>query len=75
MKRKIIIVFLSCFIVLSVILSACEPVIPHSIDERKDCLSCHNLTGIKPYPNWHFKREYKNDVCTNCHELKINSEK
>jgi len=71
MKKNIALLLLSSLIGLTVILSACEPAIPHSIERRKDCISCHALDGIRPYPKWHAKRGFGNEVCLNCHELKI----
>ncbi|MFH1032538.1 MAG: hypothetical protein V1767_08270 [Chloroflexota bacterium] len=40
--------------------------IPHTIVGRSDCLSCHNLGGIKPFPANHAGRT--NAQCTICHK-------
>jgi hypothetical protein len=41
------------------------PVIPHPVIGYLDCLSCHNLEGIVPFPPDHVG--YANAVCTGCH--------
>ncbi len=42
------------------------PVIPHNIEGRENCLSCHGESGTKPYPTDHAGRT--NDTCTICHQ-------
>lgn len=58
-----------------VAVTACapEPPIPHSIEGRADCISCHGQNGVKPYPQWHAKRDFGNNKCTNCHQLKLDT--
>ncbi len=56
-------------LVVSLALSACGPAVPHSLEGRSDCLSCHGQNGVKPYPEWHAERGLGNDVCVKCHEL------
>jgi len=70
MKKRLTLLYLSCLVSFILILSACEPAIPHTLDGRKDCNKCHNLNSDKPYPNWHAKRGLGNDDCTNCHDVK-----
>jgi hypothetical protein len=55
---------------LAVILSACAPSIPHSVQAQKECTTCHGTTGTKPYPAWHATRGYSNNDCSSCHDLK-----
>jgi hypothetical protein len=43
-----------------------RPRIPHTLDGRDDCLVCHNLDGIKPFPADHEGREL--DKCQVCHK-------
>lgn len=43
------------------------PRIPHTLDKRDDCLMCHSLDGIKPFPEEdHTDREV--DTCQLCHK-------
>lgn len=57
------------------VMIACTPAIPHSIDGRDDCISCHGQNKVKPFPQWHAKRNLGNDNCKNCHDVKINNHK
>ncbi len=41
------------------------PIIPHPVIGYLDCLSCHNLDRIVPFPPDHVG--YSNAVCTGCH--------
>jgi mono/diheme cytochrome c family protein len=43
------------------------PPIPHSLEGREDCLVCHGLNGIKPFPADHARRTPV--MCPACHEL------
>jgi nitrate/TMAO reductase-like tetraheme cytochrome c subunit len=43
------------------------PPIPHSLEGREDCLVCHGLDGIKPFPADHARRTPV--MCPACHEL------
>ena len=51
-------------------LSACSSAqaIPHSLEGRSDCLSCHATGTANPYPDGHAKKAYNNDRCTKCHK-------
>lgn len=44
------------------------PEIPHPLEDRQDCLACHNTGGLKPFPADHAGRN--NDFCQNCHKPK-----
>lgn len=39
--------------------------IPHTLAGRTDCLQCHGVSGIEPYPKDHSGRT--NDACLSCH--------
>lgn len=44
------------------------PVIPHEIEDRENCLSCHDVVdGLVPAPESH--KDYENDVCQTCHQV------
>jgi hypothetical protein len=45
------------------------PGIPHTVNGRGDCLSCHGQNAVKPYPDWHDKDGYDNSDCTSCHHV------
>jgi hypothetical protein len=40
--------------------------ISHPLEGREDCLFCHTLDGIIPFPATHEGRDV--EKCTNCHE-------
>ncbi len=42
------------------------PAIPHPLEGRDDCLSCHGPSGVKPTPSDHKGRT--NGVCRDCHQ-------
>lgn len=42
------------------------PTIPHTLEDRDDCLMCHSEGGIKPYPSNHTGRPA--DICQTCHQ-------
>ncbi|MFH1003469.1 MAG: c-type cytochrome [Chloroflexota bacterium] len=42
------------------------PAIPHSLEGRDNCLSCHGPNGIVPFPANHAGRT--NDTCRACHQ-------
>jgi nitrate/TMAO reductase-like tetraheme cytochrome c subunit len=46
--------------------TAGPPSIPHTLDGRDDCLLCHNLDGVKPFPADHEGRT--SDMCQACHK-------
>ncbi len=48
-----------------------QPPIPHPLEGREDCLSCHETgaEGAPQYPDNHAGRT--NDMCTMCHELGV----
>ena len=46
--------------------SLAPPGIPHEIEGREDCLQCHDLTGIQPFPDDHVGRT--SNICTTCHQ-------
>lgn len=41
------------------------PAIPHSLEGREACLSCHAAAGMISVPDSH--RTYQNNMCTGCH--------
>lgn len=43
-----------------------RPSIPHTLEGREDCLFCHSLNGIKPFPANHEDRSV--EKCQNCHK-------
>jgi hypothetical protein len=45
-----------------------RPSIPHTLEGRDDCLFCHRLHGIKPFPVNHETRAP--DKCQGCHKPK-----
>ena len=71
MKRTGLSLILSGALGLAVLLVSCAPSIPHSVEARKECVTCHGTNGIKPYPAWHAQRGYTSVDCSSCHELKI----
>ncbi len=76
MKRKLMSLSLAGLLGFTVVLSACEPAVPHPIEGRGDCISCHGTNGVKPYPQWHAERTSEvrgNDTCMNCHKLAANA--
>lgn len=47
--------------------AAGPPTIPHPIDGQEDqCLTCHDTTGIKPFPADH--ENFTADLCLGCHQ-------
>jgi len=42
------------------------PAITHPLDGRTDCLACHKIGGLKPFPQNHVGRT--NDACLLCHQ-------
>jgi hypothetical protein len=45
-----------------------RPLIPHSLEGYDDCLFCHSLDGIKPFPPDEDHLEFEADDCTICHK-------
>lgn len=45
-----------------------RPSIPHTLEGREDCLFCHSLDGIKPFPDNHENRPV--EKCEGCHKPK-----
>lgn len=45
-----------------------RPSIPHTLEGREDCLFCHSLDGIKPFPENHEDRPVER--CEGCHKPK-----
>jgi nitrate/TMAO reductase-like tetraheme cytochrome c subunit len=45
-----------------------RPSIPHTLEGREDCLFCHSLDGIKPFPANHEGRNV--EKCQSCHKPK-----
>ena len=43
-----------------------RPLIPHTLEGRDDCLFCHNLDSIKPFPANHEDRDVED--CQKCHK-------
>ncbi len=69
MKKRIALLIVGGLVILGGVLSACEPAIPHQIEGRVDCISCHGPNGVKPYPKFHEDRAYENADCTSCHKV------
>jgi len=67
MKKKGLLIILIGSVVLLLVLKFYPPSIPHSVESRKECVTCHDLNGVKPYPSWHATRGYRNTDCTTCH--------
>jgi mono/diheme cytochrome c family protein len=42
------------------------PQVPHTLEGRSDCLLCHDLGGLKPFPEDHAQRT--SDICLICHK-------
>ncbi len=42
------------------------PSVPHPIEGREDCLACHDLDQVAPFPEDHEGRPV--ETCTGCHE-------
>jgi hypothetical protein len=80
MKKKVI-WFVSGLLVLVVALFCTTvffddyPVIPHSLEGRADCVSCHGQVEGIPYPDGHARKALNSDSCTGCHEARIETEK
>lgn len=45
------------------------PAVPHPVEERGLCNSCHGPKGVKPYPSRH--AGWSNKICIKCHGLTI----
>ncbi len=73
MRRRLVSLYAICLLVVGLALSACGPAVPHSLEARSDCLSCHGQNGVKPYPAWHAERGLGNDLCAKCHELAVDT--
>lgn len=76
MKKRLFWLILALLIVAGLVValvswSYSAPQVPHSLEQRADCTGCHALNGVKPYPNWHVKRELGNDACLGCHKLAL----
>jgi len=50
------------------------PGIPHGLQGRSDCVSCHGDSGANPYPAWHAERSYDNGRCGDCHDADANAD-
>lgn len=50
------------------------PGIPHGLQGRSDCVSCHGDGGANPYPAWHAERGYDNGRCGDCHDADANAD-
>jgi len=55
---------------LALILDSCAPSIPHTLEGRAGCITCHGQNAVKPFPNWHQKDGFGNDACAGCHDQK-----
>ncbi len=72
MSRRVVQLLAVCSMAATVMLSGCAtPPVPHLIQGRSDCLSCHGQNGVKPYPAWHAERALSTDVCTTCHKAAV----
>jgi hypothetical protein len=69
MKKRSALLLLGVVIAAAAAVAACEPAVPHAIEGRADCISCHGTDAVKPYPKFHADRGYANSVCTNCHKV------
>jgi hypothetical protein len=45
------------------------PAVPHPVEGREDCLACHDIGQVKPFPEDHAGRT--SDSCVMCHECAI----
>jgi hypothetical protein len=43
------------------------PPVPHPVEGREDCLACHDIGQVKPFPADHAGRT--SDSCTMCHQI------
>ena len=43
------------------------PAVPHPLEGREDCLVCHDIGQVNPFPEDHAGRA--NDSCTMCHQV------
>ncbi len=57
---------LLCLLMVMTGTAAAQPRIPHTLDGRDNCLSCHGPQGVKPVPADHAGRT--NDMCRACHQ-------
>ncbi len=46
--------------------TATGPEIPHNLAYRKNCLTCHDIGGFRPFPDNHIGRNY--EICQSCHQ-------
>lgn len=52
--------------------AADPPEIPHELEGRDDCLLCHKLDGVKPFPADHEGRT--SETCQACHRPQVESQ-
>jgi len=67
-KAGLVIILLGVFTLVALLVFRI-PSIPHSLEGKKKCITCHSRQGMVPYPKWHEKHGYGNDDCTGCHQL------
>lgn len=68
MNKRSLTMLALLILALALVLSACSgPAIPHELDGRADCTSCHGTDGVKPFPKFHEKEGFTNDTCLDCH--------
>lgn len=46
------------------------PGIPHQLQGRTGCATCHGQGSADPYPGWHADRKFDNGRCLSCHHVK-----
>lgn len=68
MKKKLVVSMITFLFGGAIIISACAPAIPHTLDERHDCLECHQSGAVHPYPEAHSEKDLDNSSCKNCHQ-------
>lgn len=44
-----------------------RPSIPHAVEQYEDCVGCHNLDGIDPFPAGKHE-EHDPEKCQVCHK-------
>jgi len=74
MKKSRLVLILAGLLISVLVLAFRAPSIPHPIEGKQKCVTCHAAKAIKPFPAWHEKRGYTNDDCSDCHSMKSGME-